>query len=358
MNDKIRLKLLKNKNNDIQEELLLHRNKNKTISNQSLKRNFPIASGYFREDFSLNIYKSTSLYKKRYQIEPMRLREQLKRIKIQKKSMKDENTIKSIKIKIKENTFSSDLLRLLKSNKIDRFAKRYMEKKNDKININNNTNNKIVKIFSPKSIIRREEIKLVDEDKISNDDIFNQNLFFRVEKLKGFDNDNFSYGSSSNLEDNTKSNMINSASQTSNNNKCEEDKIKNEKKKLILRPQSHTIMQNNYLYHSLRSYNNSINRKDDINKPNRAFNTPKNYKFEKKLLFWDEENQKIKLFTPRSNKSQSINNIINKFDLNKKLIFSYYNPNDKHIKIFNDIEKKLKYLKSQSINENYKANAF
>jgi hypothetical protein len=77
MNDKIRLKLLKNKNNDIQEELLLHRNKNKTISNQSLKRNFPIASGYFREDFSLNIYKSTSLYKKRYQIEPMRLREQL-----------------------------------------------------------------------------------------------------------------------------------------------------------------------------------------------------------------------------------------------------------------------------------------
>ena len=47
--------------------------------------------------------------------------------------MKDENTIKSIKIKIKENTFSSDLLRLLKSNKIDRFAKRYMEKKNDKI---------------------------------------------------------------------------------------------------------------------------------------------------------------------------------------------------------------------------------
>jgi hypothetical protein len=148
--------------------------------------------------------------------------------------MKDENTIKSIKIKIKENTFSSDLLRLLKSNKIDRFAKRYMEKKNDKININNNTNNKIVKIFSPKSIIRREEIKLVDEDKISNDDIFNQNLFFRVEKLKGFDDDNFSYGSSSNLEDNTKSNMINSASQTSNNNKCEEDKIKNEKKKLIL----------------------------------------------------------------------------------------------------------------------------
>lgn len=180
----------------------------------------------------------------------------------------------------------------------------------NKININNNTNNKILKILSPKSILRREEIKLVDEDKISNDDIFNQNLFFRVEKLKGFDNDNFSYGSSSNLEDNTKSNMINSASQTSNNNKCEEDKIKNEKKKLILRPQSHTIMQNNYLYHSLRSYNNSINRKDDINKPNRAFNTPKNYKFEKKLLFWDEENQKIKLFTPRSNKSQSINNII------------------------------------------------
>ena len=34
------------------------------------------------------------------------------------------------------------------------------------------------------------------------------------------------------------------------------------------------------------------------------------------------------------------NNIINKFNKDKKLIFSFYDPKDKYIQLFEDLEKK------------------
>ena len=122
---------------------------------------------------------------------------------MQKKSKIIDN-IKSIKKKEKENCISSDLLRLLKSNKIDTFAKRYLEK----YKFQSSTN--INKIFPKKKL---EESK---KDKIGNADLIINTLVIESSQKANFNNinlseDNLAYKNQNNK---TKNNMINSSSQT------------------------------------------------------------------------------------------------------------------------------------------------
>ena len=341
MNDDIHPRLLKLKKRNKNSNLLLDELKKKTLYSVNNKRVIPIVTGYFPEDFSLNIYKSTSLYKKRYQIEPFRLQGQLKIIKMQKKSKIIDNIIKSIKKKEKENCISSDLLRLLKSNKIDTFAKRYLEK----YKFQSSTN--INKIFPKKKL---EESK---KNKIGNADLIINTLVTESSQKANFNNinlseDNLAYKNQNNK---TKNNMINSSSQTNFVNDFKGYNFRYKiKHKFIERPQSsrtNNILNNYYLYDSLSLGNNSPFNKRNIhnrNKNNKIF----------KNNFSEKKNKKIKLFFTKKIKSALNKNINNQLDKNKKLIFSFYDPNDKDIKLFEKSEKKLKEFNSINKNKNEK----
>ena len=345
------LNLLKTKKNNSLKDFLAYENKNRTIYNTPKRRSIPIVTGYFPIDFSLNIYKSTDLYKKRYQIEPLRLKHQLKLLKIQKKSKKSEKIIKSFKKSLVENTFSSDLLRLIKSNKIDRFAKRYLEKKtNVKNNINNYINKKFGRVLSSKKIDDKEEYKQIDEDKFSNDDIIKHKVFIPFKDVKSIESQNFSEENmlSQNSESKFKSNVISSSSQTSNINKYEEKKISDEKHKIITRPLSHSILKNDYIFDSLKSYNN-ISNTPNIEKL--AHKKLRQRAFTKKFLILDK-NKNIKLFSPKKSSSIINKDIIKHLENNRKLIFSFYDPNDKHIQLLRKFEKNFK--RTNTIEKNVK----
>ena len=252
MNDDIHPRLLKLKKRNKKSDLLLDELKNKALYPVNNKRVIPIVTGYFPEDFSLNIYRSTSLYKKRYQIEPFKLKGQLKIIKTQKKSKIIDNIIKSIKKKEKENCISSDLLRLLKSNKIDTFAKRYLEKYKfqSKTNIN--------------KILPKKKLEKLKEDKIGNADLIINTLVIESSKKTNFNNinlseDNLAYKNQNNK---TKNNMINSSSQTNFVNDFKGYNFRYKiKHKFIERPLSsrtNNILNNYYLYDLLSLGNNPL----------------------------------------------------------------------------------------------------
>ena len=341
MNDDIHPRLLKLKKRNKNSNLLLDELKKKTLYSVNNKRVIPIVTGYFPEDFSLNIYRSTSLYKKRYQIEPFKLKGQLKIIKTQKKSKIIDNIIKSIKKKEKENCISSDLLRLLKSNKIDTFAKRYLEKYKfqSKTNIN--------------KILPKKKLEKLKEDKIGNADLIINTLVIESSKKTNFNNinlseDNLAYKNQNNK---TKNNMINSSSQTNFVNDFKGYNFRYKiKHKFIERPLSsrtNNILNNYYLYDSLSLGNNSPFNKRNIhnrNKNNKIF----------KNNFSEKKNKKIKLFFTKKIKSALNKNINNQLDKNKKLIFSFYDSNDKDIKLFEKFEKKLKEFNSINKNKNEK----
>ena len=310
-------------------ELFLNDNKNRAVYKTTKTNTNPIGTGYFPEDFSLNIYKSTSLYKKRYQIEPLRLKNQLKVIKIKKKSMKNEKIINKINKYITETSFSSDLFRLLKSKKIDRFVKRYLEKKNY---LNDYNNRKLRKALFPKGNKIKENTKQIDEDKINNDDIIKQKASIHLMEIKNLYNKDLSDKNivQKSPKHKIENKIINSSNKTLGNNKFEENKNAYKKQIFVKRPQSYDIIRNEHLSDSLKSYNNLKN--------NEKFNTIKidKRKFSKKYLYLDK-NQNVKIFSPRINKSD----LINKFKTKRKLIFSYYDPNDEHIKLFKEFENKL-----------------
>ena len=357
MNDDIHPRLLKLKKRNKKSDLLLDELKNKALYPVNNKRVIPIVTGYFPEDFSLNIYRSTSLYKKRYQIEPFKLKGQLKIIKTQKKSKIIDNIIKSIKKKEKENCISSDLLRLLKSNKIDTFAKRYLEKYKfqSKTNIN--------------KILPKKKLEKLKEDKIGNADLIINTLVIESSKKTNFNNinlseDNLAYKNQNNK---TKNNMINSSSQTNFVNDFKGYNFRYKiKHKFIERPLSsrtNNILNNYYLYDSLSLGNNplfffvlNIYWNSWVNSPfnkRNIHNRNKNNKIFKNN-FSEKKNKKIKLFFTKKIKSALNKNINNQLDKNKKLIFSFYDSNDKDIKLFEKSEKKLKEFNSINKNKNEK----
>ena len=354
MNGKIQLKLLKTKRINTKNDLLLYANNYKTVTSSPNKKTIPMTSGYFPKDFSLNIYKSTSLYRKRYQIETIPLKTQLKKINIQKQSKKSEKIIKNIKMNIVKQNFSSDLLRLLKSNKIDRFFKRYLEKtKNIKIDMNIPENNRIERILTP-TMNKKAEKKLIDEDKIADEDIIKQSIFIPLNNIKIVENKKISKDDiiQINSENNIKNNMINSGIQTGDVNQKEENKMKEKKDNVINRPQSHSILKNDYINDSITSFNNS--------RKNIGINTQrklKRLKYTKKYLFLDK-NQNVRVFTPIERNPISNDKIINNFETKNKLVFSFYDPNDRHIKILQKFENKIKYRDSKEQINNFSFNFY
>ena len=270
--------------------------------------------------------------------------------------MKDNNIIKTIKKKMKDNLFSSDQLRLLKSNKIDRFAKRYLENNNSKTNITNNFKKNLKKKFiitlPPKN--HNKEINHTDEDKINNENTIEKNILNSLENKKVIENPNFCYNSfiNQNLEINSENNLINSERQAPYINHFK-DKINDKEHKSIEGALSQRFLKNNYIYDSLSSCNNEVKSPNIGNISNC---NPKKYKIRKKYLFWDKKNEKIKFLSPKN--SSSINNIINKSNKNKKLIFSFYDPNDKHIKLLKEYANKLKEMNNNNKDQNFKTNIF
>ena len=146
--------------------------------------------------------------------------------------------------------------------------------------------------------------------------------------------------------------MISSSSQTNNINQNEEYKRKETeiKNKILTFPQSPTILKNDYIFDSLTSYNNSQRNIKNIEKNNRR--KIKQYIFPKKYLILDK-NKNVKLFSPEKKI-----NYFNKLENKNKLVFSFYDPNDKHIKLMKEFEKKLKTMDTNEKSTNFSANIY
>ena len=338
MNGK-KLYSLKHKKSKTLTELFLYDNTNRPVYKTPKTKQIPSVTGYFPEDFSLNIYKSTSLYKKRYQIEPIRLKQELKLIKTKKKSMKYENTINKIKNYLTESSFSTDLFRLIKSNKIDRFAKRYLEHKNY---LNVYKNKKMSRIFLSHGNNSIENNNQIDEDKIGKIDNIKLKRTFHLNEFKKLDN---RYLILQNIIGQNSENKIknkNIKSPISFINKFDENIKVDEKQKLMKRTRSYKNLKKNYLFDSLKFYNNPKNSDKYKNIKN------KNYNFSGMYLFLDK-NQNVKLFSPIKYNL----NLINKLKTKRKLKFSIYDPNDNDVKLFKKFEKRQK-----SLNPNEKSTDF
>ena len=317
---------------------------NENITNSKNKQTQLDPHGYFPEDFSLNIYKSTSLYKNRYKIQTCRLKKVLKNIYQEENSKHNKDLNDIIKKNTIENNLSINMFKLLKAQKIDRFVNRLLninnnpfqsqnENSKDNNNIklkdnffltNKNKLSKKINNFDLDDLYTKNEAYIQPNSNINNEDLINKFFFIRNISL---DNNN-----------NNKSNTANSATQTMI--------VNNELRK-------------NYYYNrninefrdkSLRDSQNILNS----NNNNLSFKgkncSCKEIKFEmrqfpKKNIFLKKSEKVIRPFSATKTKSLSSlniqnNNIINKFNKDKKLIFSFYVPKDKYIQLFEDLEKK------------------
>lgn len=346
-NLKFKIKLLNNNNPKIS-ELLINKdtinenylndsiqniNQNINIENKENKQTQLDPHGYFPEDFSLNIYKSTSLYKNRYKIESCRLKKVLKNIYHEENSKKNKNLNNLIKKNTIENTSSIKMLRLLKSRKIDRFVNKLLDmknihsenkKENSKQNIKKQNNKKDNFFITNKN---KEHINNIDYgDKNNNNKICIQ-PYSNIQNEKN--NNRFS------PLNNFKNNTTSSGTQTINpNNKS----------------RIYYILRNNenkYNFLNQRYYKNNSNS-DSIPYKEKNFNY-KEMKFEmiktsKKNKFLKKCEKMIRPFSATKPNSSFFdcknNNIINNFNKDKKLIFSFYDPKDKYIQLFDELEKR------------------
>ena len=297
------------------------------IENKENNQNQLDPHGYFPEDFSLNIYKSTSLYKNRYKIETCRLKKVLKNLYHEENSKKTKDLDNIIKKNTIENTLSIKMFKLLKARKIDRFVNRLLnirkvpninKKENSKNNskrdnfflTNKNKNKyKMHHIDYNDKNTKNNNLCIQPYSNIQNEKVINRN--FPLDNIKG-------------------NNTANSATQTLNENK----EIKNYY--CTLRDKNkYKILNKNY-------YNNSIG----YNEKNCNY---KEIKFEilkapKKNNFLKKYKKKSRPFSATRTNSSFLNaqnnNIINNFNKEKKLIFSFYDPKDRYIQLFDELEKK------------------
>ena len=273
--------------------------------------------GYFPEDFSLNIYKSTSLYKNRYKIETCRLKKVLKNLYHEENSKKNKNLNEIIKKNTIQNTLSIKMFKLLKAKKIDRFV------------------NRLLNIKNIPNISKKENSK--DNSKRDN--------FFLTNKNK--------------YRDKNKINYIEYDDKNSKNNVCIQpysiihyEKNINRNFPLDNIKINSTANSATQTYHTLREKNKNkiLNKKYCYNNSSIPYKDKnlnyKEIKFEiikapKKNIFLKKHKKKSKPFSAtRTNSSNFIvqnNNIINK---DKKLIFSFYDPKDRYVQLFEELEKK------------------
>lgn len=350
--------------------------------------------GYFPEDFSLNIFKSTELYKKRYKIEPCRLKKVLKNLNIKENSKKNKNIISLIKKNTLNNNVGTKMFKLLKSNKIDRFVNRYLNlnnasshfrneneknKENNKeykkeSNKENNKENNLSFSFKKKKTKKifithkNNEIKKLnklnhiesEESKLNRrvniytrhyTNINNNNCEIKRKNYYHFYR-NFSNRYFSN--DSVKINTANSGTQTININ--DSNNIKNS-----------AINLNDF---TNDSFNEKKNKKNIVNKKNmhnlpsykekycsykeikfEMIKNPKESYFLKKFKKMMKSVSNAKIAKTNSSFSNDINNknkkntqnfkhTINNLQKGKKLIFSFYDPKDRFIQFFKKLEKK------------------
>lgn len=298
--------------------------------------------GYFPDDFSLNIYKSTCLYKNRYKIESCRLKKVLKNIYIKENSKKNKNLINIIKKNTIKNNVSTKMFKLLKSKKIDRFVNRYLNvdissKNNNNKNEtskNNNSFNKIKKkIFITNKKKEITQLKCIDSDEIDK----KANILIHpytniISNEKNKININFNRNFSN---DNIKTNTANSATQTLNIN---DTKNKNSACNLYDSENKSFIDKNK----------NSLNINNTPSFKDKYYNF-KEIKFEmikypKKEIFLKKFQKMMRPFS--ASKTNSYNNInkndVNNLNKDKKLIFSFYDPKDKYIQLFDELQKRAK----------------
>lgn len=360
-NTKFRLKLFnnipnipklvinKNKlNNNFFYDLESEKDDNDNNTNIKNKQTQLDPHGYFPEDFSLNIYKSTSLYKNRYKIQTCRLKKVLKNIYQEENSKHTKNLNDIIKKNTIENNLSINMFKLLKAQKIDRFVNRLLNIKNNpfqNLNENSKDNININKIKDNFFLTNKNRISkkinnfnLDDLDNKSNayiqpySNINNEDLTNKYFSIKNFSIDN---------NNNNKSNTANSATQTMSVNSGLNNKY----------------YYNNNIYEfgdkSFREQNrqNILNSNNNNNLSFKGKNySCKEIKFEmmqfpKKKIFLKKNEKMIRPFSASKIDSSSSlncknNNIIKNFHKNKKLIFSFYDPKDKYIQLFEDLEKK------------------
>ena len=340
INSKFPLKILNNspiliKNTNCINDNIEHKQDNNNKQNQLDPHN------YFPEDFSLNIYKTTSLYKNRYKIQTSRLKRTLSILYKEENSKKSKNLNNIIKKNTIQNNLSIKMFKLLKAKKIDRFVDRLLN----------------IKTITPKSH---------NKNSTDNNNIKNKENFFITNKNKDFKKMNYNEAESDRNKNafmhQYTTNIINENNKTNNTNSITNRNISYDIfKNNTANSATQTINindnnNNNYFFY----YTNEIDDKSskDLNKYINLNNrnnrlSCKNYselKFDivqlpKKNIFLKKFEKKRRPFSATKTNSSFLNkknnnNIINKFNKDKKLIFSFYDPKDKYIQIFEEIEKK------------------
>ena len=336
-NKSITPKLKTNKNNKSQIDL-----KKTVVNDNENKGQIQLdPHNYFPEDFSLNIFKSTYIYKKRYKIQTFRLRKVLKNIYQKENSKNNNNIISQIKKNAIKDNFSNEMIQYLKWNKIDKFVNEYLhlntplsnqnEKENSKDNNNSNNNNKnIEKIFITDKYQENKKIDYIMPDVIDKN--MNKYSYTNINK----ENKKLNYKKIFN-RDNMKTSTVNSATQTIN--------IHDIKKKINDKYSFYNVNRSVDKFLIEHNSKNNINYKNPLVKEQycnlKQISEMKNVP--QKNIFFKKSSRPFSSFDRKRNISSTKirKNIINKFYRNKKLKYSFYNPEDRFIKLFDELEKRV-----------------
>jgi hypothetical protein len=281
--------------------------------------------GYFPDDFPLRAFKCTSFYKNRYKIQTKHLKNTLNNIYVDENAKRKKNIHNIIK-KNNENTLSNEMLRLLKSNRIDRFVNRYLNLKN--ITFKNKKHNSR---YINSSTYRYRKHYMTSKDQNDNDKKLNIciNPYLNVKRgLNTINTKNFNHNY---LIDNMKTNMANSGTQTINAENKNKDKdiinISKEKKK-------------DFLTNNKFITNSPINNNNKLNENN--FEIIGNLK---KNMFCKKYHKKVRPFTGSKTIYNHKKNDIKNSENKRGLVFSLYDPKDKYIQLFEQFEKR--YMESE-----------
>jgi len=279
--------------------------------------------GYFPDDFPLRAFKCTSFYKNRYKIQTKHLKNTLNDIYVDENDKRKKNINYIIK-KNNENTLSNEMLRLLKSNRIDRFVNRYLNLKN--INFKNKKqNNRYIK----SSTYRYRKQYMGSKDQNDNDKKLNIVINPYLSINGGYNTINAKNFNRNYLIDNMKTNTANSGTQTIN----AEDKNKGKDIDYISKKKKKDFLTHNKFITNSPINNNKINENN--------FEIVGNLK---KNMFSKKHQKKVRPFTASKTTTSfnnHKNNAIKSFEHKRGLVFSLYDPKDKYIQLFEHMEKRF-----------------
>ena len=327
-NSKLHLKLFNNSKKEkpitsnINQNVLIEENIEYDIENKD-PTHLDI-HGYFPDDFSLRAFKCTSFYKNRYKIKTKHLKNTLNNIYVDENAKRKKNINYIIK-KNNENNLSNEMLRLLKSNRIDRFVNRYLNLKN--INFKNKKQNNRY-INSP----TYRYIKKYINNKNQNDNDKKLNIVINPYlSVKGeYNTINAKNFNRNYLIDNMNINTANSGTQTVN----AEDKNKDKDIDYIPKKKNKDFLTyNKFITNSPINNNNKLN----VN----------NYEIignHKKNMLSKKHQKKVRPFTASKTTTSfhnNKNNAVKSFEHKRGLVFSLYDPKDKYIQLFEHLAKRF-----------------